>query len=70
MLAARPVHSVLDPSDGTHRGFKQLNPHFAIRDAGDDEHRLPTSSTCVNLLKVREIDFGAPVSHFLNVSWR
>jgi len=33
-------------------GFKQLNPHFAIRDAGTDEHRLPTSSTCVNLLKL------------------
>ncbi|KAG8214281.1 HECT-domain-containing protein [Butyriboletus roseoflavus] len=33
-------------------GFKQLNPLFAIRDAGSDEHRLPTSSTCVNLLKV------------------
>jgi ubiquitin-protein ligase E3 C len=33
-------------------GFKQLNPLFAIRDAGSDEHRLPTSSTCVNLLKL------------------
>ncbi|KAF8428416.1 HECT-domain-containing protein [Boletus edulis BED1] len=33
-------------------GFKQLNPYFAIRDAGSDEHRLPTSSTCVNLLKL------------------
>ncbi|KIJ59650.1 hypothetical protein HYDPIDRAFT_32985 [Hydnomerulius pinastri MD-312] len=33
-------------------GFKQLNPNFAIRDAGSDEHRLPTSSTCVNLLKL------------------
>jgi len=34
------------------RGFKELLPNFAIRDAGSDEHRLPTSSTCVNLLKV------------------
>ncbi|KAI6044738.1 HECT-domain-containing protein [Pisolithus marmoratus] len=33
-------------------GFKQLNPNFAIRDAGDDQHRLPTASTCVNLLKL------------------
>jgi len=33
-------------------GFKQLNPLFAIRDAGSDEHRLPTASTCVNLLKM------------------
>jgi hypothetical protein len=35
------------------RGFKELVPNFAIRDAGPDELRLPTSSTCVNLLKVR-----------------
>jgi len=34
------------------RGFKQLTPNFAIRDAGSDENRLPTASTCVNLLKV------------------
>ncbi|KAG2125194.1 HECT-domain-containing protein [Suillus cothurnatus] len=33
-------------------GFKQLSPLFAIRDAGSDEDRLPTSSTCVNLLKL------------------
>lgn len=33
-------------------GFKQLNPNFAIRDAGDDQHRLPTAGTCVNLLKL------------------
>ena len=33
-------------------GFKELNPHFAIRDATDDQSRLPTASTCVNLLKV------------------
>jgi ubiquitin-protein ligase E3 C len=34
-------------------GFKELVPNFAIRDAGQDEQRLPTASTCVNLLKVR-----------------
>ncbi|KAJ7067265.1 HECT-domain-containing protein [Mycena amicta] len=33
-------------------GFKELIPNFAIRDAGADELRLPTSSTCVNLLKL------------------
>ncbi|KAJ6620089.1 HECT-domain-containing protein [Mycena sp. CBHHK59/15] len=33
-------------------GFKELVPNFAIRDAGGDELRLPTSSTCVNLLKL------------------
>ncbi|KAJ7227472.1 HECT-domain-containing protein [Mycena pura] len=33
-------------------GFKELIPNFAIRDAGSDELRLPTSSTCVNLLKL------------------
>ncbi|KZT24637.1 HECT-domain-containing protein [Neolentinus lepideus HHB14362 ss-1] len=33
-------------------GFKELVPNFAIRDAGSDENRLPTSSTCVNLLKL------------------
>jgi len=33
-------------------GFKELVPNFAIRDAGQDEQRLPTASTCVNLLKL------------------
>jgi len=33
-------------------GFGELNPQFAIRDATDDQNRLPTSSTCVNLLKL------------------
>ncbi|KAI9452048.1 hypothetical protein BJY52DRAFT_1124708, partial [Lactarius psammicola] len=32
-------------------GFKRLVPKFCTRDAGGDENRLPTSSTCVNLLK-------------------
>jgi len=34
-------------------GFSGLVPKFSIRDAGSDQNRLPTSSTCVNLLKVR-----------------
>ena len=33
-------------------GFGQLNPRFSIRDAGRDESRLPSTSTCVNLLKL------------------
>jgi len=33
-------------------GFGTLNPRFSIRDAGSDEERLPSTSTCVNLLKL------------------
>ena len=33
-------------------GFGQLNPRFSIRDAGEDQTRLPSTSTCVNLLKL------------------
>lgn len=33
-------------------GFSQLRPLFSIRDAGTDEERLPSTSTCVNLLKL------------------
>ena len=33
-------------------GFDQLNPRFSIRDSGHDQTRLPTTSTCVNLLKL------------------
>ncbi|KAI4749119.1 hypothetical protein E4T50_00640 [Aureobasidium sp. EXF-12298] len=33
-------------------GFGSLNPRFTIRDSGEDEHRFPTASTCVNLLKL------------------
>ncbi|KAF8655373.1 hypothetical protein AX16_003070 [Volvariella volvacea WC 439] len=32
-------------------GFRELIPNFSIRDSGD-EQRLPSSSTCVNLLKL------------------
>jgi len=32
-------------------GFAELTPRFAIRNAGDSS-RLPTSSTCINLLKL------------------
>ncbi|ERS99074.1 hypothetical protein HMPREF1624_04269 [Sporothrix schenckii ATCC 58251] len=33
-------------------GFSQLSPKFSIRDGGNDEARLPSTSTCVNLLKL------------------
>ncbi|OBZ83104.1 hypothetical protein A0J61_08847 [Choanephora cucurbitarum] len=33
-------------------GFKELVPQFCLRNAGTDDERLPTSSTCVNLLKL------------------
>ncbi|EPY50999.1 ubiquitin-protein ligase E3 [Schizosaccharomyces cryophilus OY26] len=33
-------------------GFKALMPSFCIRTNGEDESRLPTASTCVNLLKL------------------
>ena len=33
-------------------GFSHLNPKFSIRDSGSDEKRFPTTSTCVNLLKL------------------
>lgn len=33
-------------------GFGNLNPRFSIRDSGGDENRYPTTSTCVNLLKL------------------
>ncbi|GAO14701.1 hypothetical protein UVI_02028850 [Ustilaginoidea virens] len=33
-------------------GFSQLRPNFSIRDGGTDEDRLPSTSTCVNLLKL------------------
>lgn len=33
-------------------GFKRLEPSFAIRNSGEEVDRLPTASTCVNLLKL------------------
>lgn len=34
------------------QGFQSLEPKFGIRNAGRDLERLPTASTCVNLLKL------------------
>lgn len=36
-------------------GFKDLYPAFCIQNAGKEPDRLPTSSTCMNLLKLPEI---------------
>lgn len=33
-------------------GFSHLNPKFSIRDSSGDQARLPSTSTCVNLLKL------------------
>lgn len=33
-------------------GFSHLNPRFSIRDSSEDQDRLPSTSTCVNLLKL------------------
>ena len=33
-------------------GFAQLSPRFSIRFGGSDETRLPSASTCMNLLKL------------------
>lgn len=33
-------------------GFGHLNPHFSIHDSSNDQDRLPSTSTCVNLLKL------------------
>ncbi len=35
-------------------GFKELKPSFCIRSGGSDSERLPTASTCINLLKLPE----------------
>ncbi|KAI9264431.1 hypothetical protein BY458DRAFT_556842 [Sporodiniella umbellata] len=37
-------------------GFKELVPKFCIRNAGESSERLPTSSTCVNLLKLPDFN--------------
>ncbi|CAG2116867.1 unnamed protein product [Medioppia subpectinata] len=37
-------------------GFKDLVPVFCIQNAGREANRLPTASTCMNLLKLPEIE--------------
>ena len=50
ILLIHVMYPVLIRSD--HSGFKELHPNFALRDAGLDQTRFPTASTCINLLKV------------------
>ncbi|KAK3945634.1 hypothetical protein QBC46DRAFT_302822 [Diplogelasinospora grovesii] len=40
-------------------GFSQLSPPFTIRDGGQDQERLPSASTCVNLLKLPQYKSAA-----------
>ncbi|KAK4158330.1 hypothetical protein C8A00DRAFT_28608 [Chaetomidium leptoderma] len=40
-------------------GFSQLSPPFSIRDGGMDQERLPSASTCVNLLKLPQYHTAA-----------
>jgi len=40
-------------------GFSQLRPAFSIRDNGQDEARLPSASTCINLLKLPQYTSAA-----------
>lgn len=37
-------------------GFKELYPEFCIQSAGSEIDRLPTSNTCINLLKLPEYE--------------
>lgn len=46
-------------------GFSQLNPRFSIRDAGSDQQRLPSASTCINLLKLPRYQSSATLKHKL-----
>jgi ubiquitin-protein ligase E3 C len=46
-------------------GFTQLNPRFSIRDAGTDEQRLPSTSTCMNLLKLPRYQTATTLQHKL-----
>lgn len=46
-------------------GFGQLNPRFSIRDAGSDQQRLPSTSTCINLLKLPRYQSSATLKQKL-----
>jgi len=40
-------------------GFKDLDPPFCIQNAGSEPNRLPTASTCMNLLKLPDFKDAA-----------
>lgn len=46
-------------------GFNQLRPAFTIRDGGQDQERLPSASTCVNLLKLPQYRTAATLKRKL-----
>uniref|UniRef100_A0A8C4QGR2 HECT-type E3 ubiquitin transferase n=1 Tax=Eptatretus burgeri TaxID=7764 RepID=A0A8C4QGR2_EPTBU len=46
-------------------GFKELYPAFCIHNGGSDSERLPTASTCMNLLKLPEFDEEDAMKHKL-----
>lgn len=46
-------------------GFSQLRPAFTIRDGGQDQERLPSASTCVNLLKLPQYRSAATLKRKL-----
>jgi ubiquitin-protein ligase E3 C len=46
-------------------GFGQLSPPFTIRDGGMDQERLPSASTCVNLLKLPQYKSAAALKRKL-----
>ncbi|KAH8884611.1 hypothetical protein GQ53DRAFT_786064 [Thozetella sp. PMI_491] len=46
-------------------GFSQLRPRFTIRFGGADQERLPSASTCVNLLKLPAYESAAVLKNKL-----
>jgi len=48
-------------------GFKRLFLNFSIQDAGSDQYHLPTSSPCIDLLKVSNYKY-LHFSHLPNIS--
>lgn len=49
-------------------GFGVLQPKFSLRNAGNDLQRLPTASTCVNLLKLPAYQSHEQMRHKLRLS--
>ncbi|OJJ47743.1 hypothetical protein ASPZODRAFT_1765655 [Penicilliopsis zonata CBS 506.65] len=46
-------------------GFSHLHPRFSIRDSSSDQDRLPSTSTCVNLLKLPRYETAATLKEKL-----
>ena len=43
---------------------QDLDPPFCIQNAGTEQERIPTASTCMNLLKLPDYKVGAMCIHF------